>query len=234
MKTFIGVCLCLVLLFLPGIGQANKVPVLMYHHIRDSGWTASIGKDLSCSPNIFVKHLDFLEKNGYKTVTFRDAYLGNLPKKAVILTFDDGDADQWFAFTEMKKRGMVGCFFIVTNFIDGGGFFSSSQIRQLSNNGMEIGSHSISHPNLTKLSRKRMSEEINGSQLILGQLTGKRAITFAYPYGSYNRQVLEEMDKSDYLYARTTNEGISNLEDNFCLKITYIHRGMVDLGRYLK
>jgi peptidoglycan/xylan/chitin deacetylase (PgdA/CDA1 family) len=208
----------------------QKIPILMYHQILDSR------RDLRLSPEAFQRHLDYLQEVGYNTITFKDVSLGiNIPKP-IILTFDDGVFSHWYVFEELLKRGMRGVFFPVYKFIGGGHYLKSDQLRLIAKSGMEIGSHGVRHSNLTKMSIAQAGYEINESKVLLEKLLNTQIITFCIPYGRYNNRTLEILERSNYHYARTTNEGISTFGQNrnFELKVIYIHNWTQDLKKEIE
>ena len=99
------------------------VPVLMYHTtgIPNKNWN---WKHLTCPHDIFENQMKWLKKRGFVTVTLKDLYDyifngKSIPERSVILTFDDGYADNWiFAYPAMEKHGMRGTIFINPEFVD--------------------------------------------------------------------------------------------------------------------
>ena len=75
---------------------------------------------------------------------------------------------------------------------------SWSQIRELDAAGVEIGSHSLSHPRLTGLDDKALQTELTDSRLALEDKLGKPVTSFAYPYGEFDRRVIESVIDSGY------------------------------------
>lgn len=126
--------------------------------------------------------------------------IGCLPRlkfKRLIITFDDG-FDNFFnlAFPVISKYNNKVIIFITTGFIDkdvpSSVFYpglianplSWSQIREISDAGVEIGSHTITHPKLPCLDKKKAYIEISDSKKIIEDRIGKEVKSFAYPYGS--------------------------------------------------
>jgi len=219
------------------LASDKPVQVLMYHHILDVGkGCRRATKDLCCPPDIFKDHLNYLLSSGYRTITFKDAMLGIIPPKSIILSFDDGCFSHWYAFQKLSEHKMVGVFFVISGSVGKRKYLTIDQLKSMSKGGMEIGSHTGTHPYLTKISQERLSKEILGSKTKLEDLLGTRVISFAYPYGKYNKKAMEEVENSGYYYARTTNEGVSEFgrEKNFELKVVYIHNYTTDLGKVLK
>jgi peptidoglycan/xylan/chitin deacetylase (PgdA/CDA1 family) len=142
--------------------------------------------------------------------------------KAVILTFDDGYKSQYTnAKPILDKYGYKATFYIVCNYVGNGdgqdhpnARMSWEDITALSNEGYDIGSHSMSHPNLDLLSEKGMEYEIGGSkQCLLDH--GINPISFAYPIntGTEDATVIDIVAKY-YDIARTANDPLMYLHCN--------------------
>ena len=96
---------------------AYCVPVLMYHHV------SPVVGSLTTSPENFESQIAGLARHGYRGLTaseFADFLAGKpTPPKSVLITFDDGYADNWiFAYPLLKKYGMCGTVFINPDFVD--------------------------------------------------------------------------------------------------------------------
>ncbi|MFA5158387.1 MAG: polysaccharide deacetylase family protein [Patescibacteria group bacterium] len=191
-----------------------EIPILMYHHIRDyNNPSDQIGSNLSVSLSNFQQQLDFLKSNGYMTITFSDLNLfpqKALPDKPIILTFDDGYADNYQAFTSLKKNGQLGVFYIISGYLGRAEHLTASQIKEISDSGMEIGSHSQSHPDLTGLDSTKLALELTSSKSTLEEITGKPISSLCYPAGKYNQLVATAVGNSNYLSAVTTKSGIAS------------------------
>ena len=125
---------------------------------------------------------------------------GNHPG-ALSLTFDDGYISQYTsAVPALNARGLRGTFFIITSFP--GDCVTWDNLRTMASMGHEIGSHTITHPDLATLSSSAAENEISASQAAINaQIPGQKCVTFAYPFGSYNSSV-EALVKKYYLAAR--------------------------------
>lgn len=202
---------------LSAVPRGPKVPTVTYHHIRDleSGDAPTL-RNISCPRELFLSHLSLLRERGLETVTFLDLQVflegrAPLPERPVILTFDDGYDDHWFAFEELRRRGMKGVFFVVTSALGTPGRLSSEQVRAMTEAGMEIGSHSVSHVDLRGLRRKRQLEEAAGSKRLLEELLGRSVISFCYPGGASSGTTSSVLKEAGYWFARTTAGGISGI-----------------------
>lgn len=191
------------------IPATTELPILMYHYIRDYNDSRDqIGVNLSVSPANFATQLDLINSRGYTTTTFAELDSGLKITKPIILTFDDGYQDFYDnAFPELRKRGMKAVCFIITD-KDSKEYLTSSEISELSSYGIEIGSHTISHPDLSTISLARAQNEIVESKATLENIIGKPVISLCYPSGKYNENVVNLAKEAGYKYATTTNSGI--------------------------
>lgn len=197
-----------------------EFPILMYHHIRDYNFEKdTIGTNLSVSPKKFAEQLDFIQAKGYATATFSDILNNTLPAKPIILTFDDGYENFYLnAFPELQKRKMKAVVFLISNSIGQGSYMSAQEIGEINNFGVEIGSHTLTHPDLTKLDTIKTQSEIVDSKNDLEKKLGVTIDVFCYPGGHYNDQTVKIVEDSGYKFAVTTKSGITNFGTPFELK----------------
>lgn len=198
--------------------SSNNVPILMYHYVRDVNQKSDpVGYNLSVSPNDFELQMRSFIRTGYNFITPRDFLEGRANNRSLMLTFDDGYADFYNnAFPVLKKYRIKATVFVVSNFTDDakGNYLTSSQIKELSDWGIEIGSHSVNHPNLTKISPSELAKQMQQSKNFLENITSQEIISFAYPAGHYNDLVLDATRESGYKFAVTTENGFGSLRDN--------------------
>ena len=180
-------------LWAPPPPRAFNIPVLMYHHVGEDAarYTIPLWR--------FEQQLDWLQGAGYNTVTLSEVYdavegIGTLPSNPVAITFDDGYVEQWGAAEAMRVRGMRGTFFILS----GASTLADWQIRAMADNGNEIGSHSISHPDLTTVSDGQLWSELVDSRAALQAISGQSVDIFAYPYGAYDSRVIWAVEAAGY------------------------------------
>lgn len=191
-------------------GVRINVPILMYHHIESVPRAEDDPiRALSVSKEKFEGHLEYLRKEGYGAVALTDLYrkiaAGEATDKTVVLTFDDGYLDNFeVAWPIMQKYDFKGTFFVISNRIGTAGYMNEEQVKTLQDAGNEIGSHSLSHPDLTRLSDKRLKEEIEGSKKEIGEIIGKNVFSFCYPTGKFNARVSSAIQNAGYKFAVTT------------------------------
>lgn len=194
------------------------IPILMYHHIRNyNDPSDQIGTNLSVPPENFKAQIDYLKNNGYTTITFQqllDFPTKKLPEKPVIITFDDGYQDSYdIAYKYLKDNGQVGVFYIVSGYFGRSEHMTEAEVKEISDAGMEIGSHSVNHLDLTTLSISKVNKEVVSSKAILEEITGKPIISFCYPAGKHDDIVGKAVSEAGYLTATTTKSGISSTSE---------------------
>jgi peptidoglycan/xylan/chitin deacetylase (PgdA/CDA1 family) len=133
----------------------------------------------------------------------RDLALRNeIPPRAVCLTFDDGKKSHLeLVAPVLAEEGIRGTFFIITDWLGRPNFLGRGDLRKLSELGMEIGSHSLSHPFMTALSEAEMRQEASGSKRLLEELSGAPIESYSYPYGDVNDRVREIVAAAGYSVA---------------------------------
>lgn len=191
----------------------SPIPILMFHHIRNyDNPDDPINTNLSTPIANFESEMSVLKLNGYKTITFKNLLDGDIPKKAVILTFDDGYNDNYQnAYPILKANGQVGNFFVIAHFINGTNYLSAKQVKAMSENGMEIDSHTETHLDLTKLSSAELEYQIVQSKKDIEAMTGVPIVAFCYPSGATDATVEDMVRTAGYKIAVTTqNKATSN------------------------
>jgi peptidoglycan/xylan/chitin deacetylase (PgdA/CDA1 family) len=189
-----------------------QVPVLCYHQIRT--WRpkdSKTAKDYIIEPENFKAHIKMLADSGYHTILPDQLYdylvYGKaLPSKPIMLTFDDTDMDQFtIAAPELKKYGYKAVYFIMTVSIGRKGKFADymtkEQIKQLSDEGNVIGSHTYDHHNFKKFAGEDWVTQIDKPTKKLEEITGKKIEYFAYPFGLWNSQGIPELKNRGFKMA---------------------------------
>lgn len=193
------------------------VKVLMYHRVVDDS-VRTTGYTWTVSVSQLRQQLSLLDKWGYTCISFRDYTLYRegklvLPRKPVILTFDDG-YDEIFdnAIPLLKEFGVKATMFVLgdrsirSNLWDadpdikGVPLLAETKVRQLYHEGFEIGSHSLTHSYLSKMSGGEAWKEIAGSKQRLEDLIGAPVASFAYPFGSQTNAIKEMVQTAGYTF----------------------------------
>ncbi len=196
----------------------EKIKVLMYHRVVEGHTPLPDEREFCIEAKIFRNHLRILEKMGFTTITFEDYHLYqegklNLPKKPIILTFDDGYRDTYeIAYPLLKEFGMRAVVFVLgdpnvrMNDWDSGyeitpaPLMTPAQIFELHAAGFEIGSHSLTHPRLTQIPREQAWEEVMRSRMLLEILINAPVRTFSYPYGLVDDTARRLVREAGYLF----------------------------------
>ncbi len=197
--------------------DAVVVPILLYHRIGVS----PTNSQYYVSPDKFEDQMKLLHDWEYTVIPIELLVKAikegaDLPPRPIIITFDDGDLSVYeTAFPIMRKYGLTGVAYIVGNYMDTDGYMTAEQIKELAAAGWEIGSHSRSHRDLTRLRVPIQRQEIYQAKRDLEQATGVQASTFAYPFGFMNDSVGNQVHAAGFIAAMglgfTSDQGKSNL-----------------------
>jgi len=201
-------------------GQSVSIPILMYHHVQNvpTEQAGTIDWNLSISPDSFARQLALISAEGWQPITMADLAAGRITDKPIVLTFDDGYVDFYMqAWPILKQYGFNATIYVITNRLDQPGFLTSDQLVSLANAGIEIGSHSVSHPNVSKMSGQMLSDELVNSRVLLRRLTSQSISSFCYPSGEYSDLTEEAVQAAGYLTAVTTDDGWASTADIYAL-----------------
>lgn len=190
----------------------KQVPILCYHQVRNWKPTdGKVGKDYIVEIQNFKDQMKMLADSGYHTILPDQlyAYLNTgaaLPSKPIMLTFDDTDMDQFtIVRPTLEKLGYKAVYFIMTvsigrkgKFVD---YMTKEQIKQLSDEGNIIGSHTYDHKNFKKYAGKDWEEQLDKPTKKLEEITGKKMTEFAYPFGLWNAEGIPELKKRGFRMA---------------------------------
>jgi peptidoglycan/xylan/chitin deacetylase (PgdA/CDA1 family) len=185
-----------------GAMENPKIPILTYHSIDSSGSV------ISTAPDIFRRQMKYLSEAGYDAIPLRElaALLKSetaLPSKTVVLTFDDGFRNFYTeAFSVLSEYNFKATVFLVTDFcgkqnnwsgnppdLPRSELLSWDEVRELNAYGVEFGSHTKTHPDLTKLTAAETEAEVVQSKAAIADALGQEISTFAYPFGRYNAAI---------------------------------------------
>jgi peptidoglycan/xylan/chitin deacetylase (PgdA/CDA1 family) len=188
----------------------------MYHYLSAPPIEAdTIRLDLSVSPEQFESHLAFLRQAGYETISFRELIFAlteqiDLPVKPIIISFDDGYRDNYEnAFPLLRKYGYSGTFFIFTQPIDANSveYLSWEMVTEMHKAGMEFGSHSYSHPDMSGKDDEFQVFEVLASKEAIEERIGEPVRFFSYPSGRYDDLTIRVLKSANFWGAVTTHWG---------------------------
>jgi len=197
---------------------------------------------MTVTAEVFDQQMKFLQDHGYHVVTFSDVadYFDQgreLPTLPVIITFDDGWVTQYEnALPVLSKYHFPATFFVVTDYIGHRGFVSWPQLQTLLTDGMKIGSHSRSHPRLTKIADSaQLWDQINNSKAVLESQLEVAVAEFAYPYGLYNTAATEMVKAAGYRVGRASCTGIAHTStDVLALRAIMAPNDLTKFQKYLE
>jgi peptidoglycan/xylan/chitin deacetylase (PgdA/CDA1 family) len=173
----------------------RQIPVLCYHRIRP--WTASdgrIAKDNVIPPDLFKAHMRILADSGYHSIMPDQLldhleYGDSLPEKPVMISFDDGSIGQYdIGVPTLEKHGFRGVFFIMTIATGRKGYMSSAQLKEMTDRGHLIASHTWDHHSVLEYDSAAWDLQLTGSVKKLESITGKPVRYFAYPFGLWSSE----------------------------------------------
>lgn len=203
-------------------GGSERLTLVGWHRIgeADDGLTTRLDD--------FRRHLDVLEEWDATVLSLAEAHrlllADRLPPRAVALTFDDGYAsvvEQ--AWPELRRRGLPATLFAVSGYLDSATPFpwdahlpagsgltrlvGSRELAAAAGEGLDIGSHTVTHRWLPGLAPYEIAEELVRSRKELEDLLGRAVTSFAYPMGGWNPAIREEVTAAGYEVAITTERG---------------------------
>jgi peptidoglycan/xylan/chitin deacetylase (PgdA/CDA1 family) len=207
----------------------KTIEILTYHKISDDfDWGITRQK-----VSQFERGIKFLHDLGYKAVPLEEIFKQtsgsiNEGRQKVVITFDDGYEDVYLnAFPILQEYGFTAFIFIITGFVGKHNSWdfnlgrkrkrhlSWKQIKEMSEFGFDFGSHTVNHPDLTRIDPAcgGVEYELKKSKEVLEDKLGKEVIFLSYPFGRYNRFVQEEAQRLGYKRAYTLGSNVK--EDGF-------------------
>lgn len=221
------------LLLLVGVGLFWKYPALrrtwywlprrglvafMYHHIGVLTDPTEEQYPFTISPEMFEKQLLFLKQHGYTPIsedTAVEAYKSgkSLIEKPVLLTFDDGHADNYTSlFPLLKKHQVPALIFLITDRVGTPGYLTWEQIKEMQQSGLvRFGSHTCSHRRLRSLPDEEIKQEVVNSKRVLEEKLSTPVYSFCYPFGAggFDKRVRPVVLQAGYLLDFSTKKGIN-------------------------
>jgi len=209
----------------------SRFAILMYHEIQSAGRPTH-----DSSPGYlryvvrqeeFRDQLSALKAAGVNGVALSAALTGAVDRDQVVLSFDDGCAtDRMVAVGCLEDAGFGATFFIVPGFLGRPGYMSPAEVRELSDAGFEIGSHSMRHDFLTALSEADLQNDLLQSKQELEEISGRGVDYLSCPGGRWNRRVATMARQVGYTAVATSRLGVNDdSTDRFRLARIVIRRG---------
>jgi peptidoglycan/xylan/chitin deacetylase (PgdA/CDA1 family) len=189
------------------IGRILKPPALLVYH--GVGPVANDPNRLLVEPALLESQVRFLQRRGYRFLTAEELLAGGAPRPGTaVLTFDDGFRN-WVtdALPVLQRLGVRATFYVCPGLfgeqhwdLDGeeGKLLDEAGARELLAAGMELGSHSLSHPDLRKLDDAELARQLEESKAAVEQVVGGQCRTLAYPFGLYDDRVVAAAGAAGY------------------------------------
>ncbi len=214
------------------VEEGIDVPILMYHAVSDNCWGI---RQLFVSPKSLEEQVQYLQENGYTTVTFEDFdRLGSI-QKPVMLTFDDGYSDNYTElFPILQKYNAKATIFLIYNKLDELPYYlTREQVKEMNASGLvSFQSHTMSHPNLDTLNEEQLQYELGQSKLELTRLLGKEVFTVAYPSGKWSEQSLQ-VTQAHYQFGLLSRGGTYESGDHPAKVSRYYVRRSTTLNEFI-
>jgi peptidoglycan/xylan/chitin deacetylase (PgdA/CDA1 family) len=185
------------------------VPILCYHNMGPQ----TRGR-LVMSASAFEEQMRYLKREGYHVITLKQfldfaALRQQLPRKTVVLTFDDGwRSFKEFAYPILKELGFPATLFIYTDFIGARIALSWPELKELAQDGFDIEAHSKTHEDMRRKPseseedyNRRMQVELVQVLAVFQQRVGQSPKILAYPYGSHDDGVVKRTRDAGYIAA---------------------------------
>jgi peptidoglycan/xylan/chitin deacetylase (PgdA/CDA1 family) len=196
----------------------------MYHAVGAPGEEA---ERFVLPASAFAAQMRLLALLHYRIVRLEDAVRAladgeRLPRRSVVLTFDDGTYDlRSFGLPVLERHEFPATAFVVTqamgtavDWTDHAGLAGRTTMSWDDALALEpllsLQPHTRTHPSLRELPPESLAEELSGSRSDLEQKTGRSATLFAYPYGHYNARIAAAVDEAGYAAACTVKPGVNN------------------------
>jgi peptidoglycan/xylan/chitin deacetylase (PgdA/CDA1 family) len=216
-----------------------RIPILMYHSIsEDSENSVHPYFRINTSPALFAEHAQYLHDHNYAVINLADlttffSAKNKVPSRCVVLTFDDGYRDfHTRAFPVLNTYNFTATVFLPTGAIEnrnqklrGKEHLTWKEVNELSKHEIIFGSHTVTHPQLSTMSREATEYEISKSKETIEDKVGKKADSFSYPFKfpeelkDFTRYLRELLKKYGYVNGVSTRIGTAVTgDDTYFLK----------------
>ena len=220
--------------------------IVYYHRIDDEMHRSCV------APRAFRDQMRFLVDAGYRVTSL--AELGRavstgaaLPPRTVAVTFDDGFADNYeHAYPVLAELGLPATIFVTVGMMGGTlnvlrdhhglPALTWAQLREMLAGSISVGSHTLTHPRLSRLVPETLDDELTRSRATIAAETGVTTDLFCYPHGDFDARVREAVGRAGYRVACATSPGpVTGASDPLALPRTFVARDdtVADFARKL-
>jgi peptidoglycan/xylan/chitin deacetylase (PgdA/CDA1 family) len=197
--------------------MTSLIPVLLYHRVATD--VERHYRRFALEPHLFDEHLRAIADTGCRPLFLNDLaqalrYGEPIPQRSVVITFDDGFADNLHAFERLAARGLSATLYVTTGWIGKRSMLTSGDLRRLSDYPIQVGAHSVSHPRLDEIPAEEARAEISESACKLEDMLGREIRTFAYPHGAYDRRARSAVMSAGFQSAAAVKNALSHPDDD--------------------
>lgn len=178
------------------------IPVLMYHAVVSPDAPPVAGREegawfYDLPVERFQSHMALLRQQGYRILKAGEQHSSH--KKGVILTFDDGEMNNFtLAVPILKSFGFQAYFFVTPERVGRPDYMDWPQLRALLNDGMVVGSHGLTHAVLPVMNDRDLRRELEEAKRILEERLIVTVDTFSVPRGFYDDRVVKFAGEAGY------------------------------------
>jgi peptidoglycan/xylan/chitin deacetylase (PgdA/CDA1 family) len=221
------------------VAHPGPVPILMYHGVDSATDPPLAG--LQIPSKEFRSQLRWLHRNGYEAVTMHEVArawsgLGKLPRKPIVLTFDDGfHSQERVAFTAMEKYDWPGVLNLAVNNLTWDRGITFDEAQTMIDGGWELASHTINHTDLRAAGPAQLRHELVDSKRILEATFRRRVTAFCYPGGATDARVQKAVRKAGYHSATSVVNEVADSSNPFNISRIHVDPGLTgpELGAKL-
>jgi len=213
--------------------RAARIAILMSHGLRSEIEGRHPYYETNINRELFAAHMKFLHESGYTTANLNEALevlmTGRNSEKRVVITFDDGLRDFYtHAFPILAEHNFKATMFIVSGLTgnetmrsDGKEYMTWQEVREIRARGIQIGSHTVTHPELYKLSPREVEYEVRQSKETIEDELGEAIRSFSYPYAfpeqdkKFTVRLREMLETHGYENGVCTTLGTAKPGDNW-------------------
>ncbi len=196
------------------LNKSSVVSILGYHDFRERG-----GTPMLISVDRFRQQMQAIKESKIPVIAMRDMLAWkkgekNIPDEAIVITMDDGWVGVYqYAYPVLKEFGFPFTMYLYKKYVNSGGrSMTWDQIREMMAFGAEIGSHSVSHDNMTARHGRTDADhqlwiltELKESKEFLEKNLSVPITSFAYPYGNHNEVIVQTAQQVGYDTAVTVS-----------------------------
>ena len=198
-----------------------RFPIFNYHHVSPLPTNASPARVIfTVTPGMLEKQLVYLKEHGYRSVPL-DALMDYfdhgtpIPPKSVAITFDDGWRDQHeYAFPLLQKYGFTATFFVPVGWIGHPKVMPWSELREMADAGMTIGTHGAKHLHFDQIGEPLLKKEIVDTKTEMEKNLQRPVRYIAYPGGHWTTQAVAVVESAGYAAALGVDHDIIQSQEH--------------------